>query len=50
MDKNLKLYLSTIFAAAFLVFLKLGSSYIFEFAFNELLFFTSALLILSNMS
>ncbi|MCC3144526.1 HD-GYP domain-containing protein [Halanaerobium sp. Z-7514] len=50
MDKNLKLYLSTIFAAAFLVFLRLGSSYIFDFAFNELLFFTFALLILSNMS
>ncbi|ADQ14200.1 HD-GYP domain-containing protein [Halanaerobium hydrogeniformans] len=50
MDKNLKLYLTTIFTAAFLVFLRLGSSYIFDFALNEVLFFTAALLILSNMS
>ncbi len=50
MRKTLKLYLGFIFTVTFLTIVILGKRHFLEYNISELLFFTSSLLILSNMS
>jgi len=50
MKKGLKFYLGAIFLVTLILFLDLAFVYYNEFKFFEIVFFTSALLLLSNMS